>query len=65
MDFHVFAVVMFGVALAVMTIIFLVYLGACVINIYRDLSDKEREWVDKALYIYPTTSKENGPANED
>lgn len=53
MDFHIFAVVMFGVALTVMTIIFLVYLGACVVNIHRDLS---REYVDKSPYIPKDTS---------
>lgn len=43
MDFHVFAVVMFGVALVVMAIIFVVYLGACVVNIHHDLSGKETD----------------------
>lgn len=41
MDFHVFAMIMFGFALAVMAIIFVVYLGVCVINIRHDLSGKE------------------------
>lgn len=41
MDFHVFAMIMFGFALAVMAIIFVVYLGVCVINIHHDLSGKE------------------------
>lgn len=41
MDFHVFAMIMFGFALAVMAIIFVVYLGACVVNIHHDLSGKE------------------------
>lgn len=43
MDFHVFAMIMFGFALAVMAIIFMVYLRACVINIHRDLSGEERD----------------------
>lgn len=47
MDFHVFAMIMFGFALAVMAIIFVVYLGACVINIHHDLSGKE---IDDPFY---------------
>lgn len=43
MDFHVFAMIMFGVALVVMAIIFVVYLGACVVNIHHDLSGKETD----------------------
>lgn len=47
MDFHVFAMIMFGFALAVMAIIFVVYLGACVINIHHELSGKE---IDDPFY---------------
>lgn len=43
MDFHVFAMIMFGVALVVMAIIFVVYLGACVVNIHHDLNGEERD----------------------
>lgn len=38
MDFHVFAMIMFGVALVIMAIIFAVYLVGCVVNIHRDLN---------------------------
>lgn len=54
MDFHVFALIMFGFALAVMAIIFMVYLRACVINIHRDLSGEERD--DP---LYPPNEWEN------
>lgn len=47
MDFHVFAMIMFGFALAVMAIIFVVYLRACVINIHDELSGKE---IDDPFY---------------
>lgn len=43
MDFHVFAMIMFGVALVIMAIIFAVYLVGCVINIHRDLNGEERD----------------------
>lgn len=42
MDFHVFAMIMFGVALVIMAIIFAVYLVGCVINIHHDLNGEER-----------------------
>lgn len=43
MDFHVFAMIMFGVALVIMAIIFAVYLVGCVVNIHRDLNGEERD----------------------